>query len=73
MSTHTVTQLVLTALVVLWSARLALFLFKRIKKYGKDSRFDKFRDDLLELFLVYNMSVRGRCTYQGCQPTAADV
>ncbi|KAK0524844.1 hypothetical protein OC834_005378 [Tilletia horrida] len=37
-------QLLMTSLTVLWAARLGSFLFARISKEGKDSRFDGLRD-----------------------------
>jgi len=38
-------QLLMTSLTVLWAARLGSFLFARISKEGKDSRFDGLRDN----------------------------
>ncbi len=35
--------LVVAAMVIVWCSRLGLFLFKRISKDGKDSRFDKIK------------------------------
>ena len=39
----TLPQIVLSVLVFLWGIRLALYLFQRILKIGKDDRFDKIR------------------------------
>lgn len=39
------TQVVVTLLVVAWSVRLGSFLFIRVLKTGKDSRFDELKDD----------------------------
>ncbi|MCO5598402.1 hypothetical protein L7F22_052497 [Adiantum nelumboides] len=41
-------QIVLTALVVIWGSRLALFLLFRILQWGEDRRFDDKRDNLLK-------------------------
>lgn len=45
-------QILLTVLVVLWGVRLATYLLVRIIKIGKDSRFDKIRENRLA-FLVF--------------------
>lgn len=49
-------QLIITATVVVWAARLAWFLLGRIGRVGKDSRFDKHRDNLVNMFLIFAMS-----------------
>ena len=36
-------SLLLLALVIIWAARLGIFLFTRIRKAGKDSRFDEIK------------------------------
>ena len=38
-------QVVVTLLVVAWAVRLGSFLFIRVLKTGKDSRFDELKDD----------------------------
>ena len=38
-------QWLLVALVALWSGRLGLFLFRRVKRAGKDGRFDDIKPD----------------------------
>jgi len=43
-------QLVLTAMVLIWCIRLGSFLFARIHKAGKDSRFDKIKHRLPRFF-----------------------
>ncbi|CAK9225560.1 unnamed protein product [Sphagnum troendelagicum] len=45
-------QIVLTAFVVVWGMRLAIFLLLRILAWGKDQRFDDKRDNLLK-FAVF--------------------
>ena len=39
-------SILLLALVVVWAARLGLFLFRRIQKAGKDARFDEIKPSL---------------------------
>lgn len=51
-------QVLVTAMVLLWAARLGSFLVKRIHAVGKDSRFDKMRGVLVTMFLVFSLSVR---------------
>jgi steroid 5-alpha reductase family enzyme len=36
-------SILLSALVVVWAARLGIFLFRRIQKAGKDARFDEIK------------------------------
>lgn len=48
-------QVVLTALVLLWSARLALFLLYRILLWGKDSRFDDKRESVPYLAFFWTL------------------
>lgn len=45
-------QLVATLFVMTWALRLGLFLFTRVLRLGKDSRFDSVKDKPL-LFLQY--------------------
>eukprot|EP00250_Pteridium_aquilinum_P008647 c18100_g1_i1 orf=874-1854(-) len=45
-------QIVLTAFVVIWGSRLAIFLLLRILQWGEDRRFDDKREDLLK-FAVF--------------------
>lgn len=51
-------QLIASALVVLWAARLGTFLFQRVMKVGKDSRFDEIKQKPL--------SFLGAWFLQGC-------
>lgn len=51
-------QLIASALVVLWAARLGTFLFQRVMKVGKDSRFDDIKQKPL--------SFLGAWFLQGC-------
>lgn len=43
-------KLVLSAMVVIWASRLGSFLFQRIKKAGKDPRFDDIKPKPLSFF-----------------------
>lgn len=42
------TQIFIALLITFWGIRLAAYLFSRILKTGKDSRFDSSREDLLK-------------------------
>lgn len=42
---ETLTQTLVYAMVILWSIRISTFLFIRVKKTGRDKRFDEMRDD----------------------------
>lgn len=46
-------SVVLTALVCVWAARLGSFLFARIKRDGKDGRFDKIKADWLRFLMTW--------------------
>ena len=37
--------------------RLGVFLFRRISAVGRDSRFDKHRDVMVNMFLMFSLSV----------------
>jgi steroid 5-alpha reductase family enzyme len=50
-------QIVLTAFVVVWGMRLAIFLLLRILAWGKDQRFDDKRDNLLKFALFWLFQV----------------
>ncbi len=39
------TQIIIALLITIWGIRLAAYLFSRILKIGKDSRFDGIRED----------------------------
>ncbi|MBT8241068.1 MAG: DUF1295 domain-containing protein [Acidimicrobiia bacterium] len=42
-------------LVIIWSARLGSFLFRRIRRDGKDGRFDKIKTDPLRFFMAWTI------------------
>jgi len=43
------------ALVLVWAARLGTFLFRRVKKAGKDDRFDEIKPSLLRFLNVWTI------------------
>lgn len=47
--------LLLVALVVIWAARLGSFLFNRIKKAGKDDRFDELKPSFIRFLNVWTI------------------
>jgi steroid 5-alpha reductase family enzyme len=54
-STFAPRQLLIAAMVALWSARLGIFLFRRVKQDGKDGRFDAIKPDGGRFFIVWNV------------------
>ncbi len=46
---------VIAVFVMLWSARLATFLFRRVRKSGKDGRFDEIKKNPVRFFNVWNI------------------
>lgn len=48
-------SLILGIMVIVWAMRLGPFLFLRIKKDGRDSRFDKIKKDPVRFFNVWNI------------------
>ena len=50
-----VRSILLAALVVIWAARLGSFLFRRIKKAGKDDRFDEFKPSFIRFLIVWTI------------------
>jgi len=48
-------SLLLLALVVVWATRLGTFLFRRIRRAGKDSRFDEIKPSFLRFLNVWNL------------------
>ncbi len=48
-------SLLLLALVVIWAARLGTFLFRRIRKAGKDARFDGIKPSFLRFLLAWTV------------------
>ena len=50
-----VARLLLSALVVIWAARLGTFLFRRICKAGKDARFDTIKTSFSRFLLTWTL------------------
>jgi len=48
-------SILLAALVILWAIRLGMFLFGRIKKAGKDDRFDKIKPSFIRFLNVWTI------------------
>ena len=48
-------SILLLALVVIWAARLGTFLFRRIRKAGKDTRFDEIKSSFLRFLNTWTL------------------
>ncbi len=48
-------SILLAVLVVVWAARLGTFLFRRIKKAGKDDRFDELKPSFIRFLNVWTI------------------
>lgn len=48
-------SLLLSALVVIWAIRLSVFLFRRIRKAGKDDRFDAIKPSFIRFLSVWTI------------------
>ena len=48
-------SILLLALVVIWAARLGTFLFRRIRKAGKDARFDEIKPSFLRFLTTWTL------------------
>lgn len=48
-------SILLAALVVIWAARLGAFLFRRVKKAGKDDRFDELKPSFIRFLNVWTI------------------
>ncbi len=46
---------VAAAMVIVWAARLGTFLFRRIRREGKDSRFDEIKASSLRFFMSWTI------------------
>lgn len=47
--------IILLIVVVLWAGRLATYLFRRIRKAGKDDRFDEIKHSPLRFFMTWTL------------------
>jgi steroid 5-alpha reductase family enzyme len=50
-----ISSLLLAGMVVTWAARLGTFLFARIRKHGRDSRFDQIKPDKYRFFSAWTL------------------
>jgi steroid 5-alpha reductase family enzyme len=48
-------SILLWALIVIWAVRLGTFLFRRIRKAGKDDRFDELKPSLIRFLNVWTI------------------
>ncbi|MDA8639623.1 DUF1295 domain-containing protein [Flavobacteriaceae bacterium] len=48
-------SIVLGSLILIWAARLSSFLFLRVKKVGKDRRFDKIKTNFTRFMLAWTL------------------
>jgi len=48
-------SILLLALVVIWAGRLGTFLFRRIRKAGKDARFDELKTSLMRFLSTWTL------------------
>ncbi|MEM9158273.1 MAG: DUF1295 domain-containing protein [Verrucomicrobiota bacterium] len=48
-------SVILFAMVFLWSARLAMFLFRRVRRAGKDGRFDDLKTSFVRFFGAWTL------------------
>jgi steroid 5-alpha reductase family enzyme len=48
-------SILLLALVVIWAARLGIFLFRRIQRTGKDSRFDQIKPSFIRFLSFWTL------------------
>lgn len=48
-------SLLLAAMVVIWAARLGMFLFRRVHRAGKDDRFDDLKPSLVRFLNVWTI------------------
>ncbi len=47
--------LIVAAMVIVWTLRLGLFLFRRIEREGRDARFDEIKVDPLRFLLAWTL------------------
>ena len=46
---------IVAAMVVVWAARLGSFLFRRVRRDGRDGRFDRIKTDPLRFFMTWTL------------------
>lgn len=49
-------SLVIGGLIMIWALRLGSFLFRRVKRVGKDDRFDRIKNDFLAFLMTWTLS-----------------
>lgn len=47
--------LIVAAMVIIWAARLGTFLFRRIRRDGRDGRFDEIKTSPLRFFMTWTL------------------
>ena len=47
--------LIAAAMVIIWAVRLGTFLFRRIRRDGRDGRFDEIKTDPLRFFMAWSL------------------
>ena len=47
--------LIVWAMVIVWAVRLGSFLFRRVRRTGKDGRFDQIKTDPLRFFMTWTL------------------
>ncbi len=47
--------IIVAAMVAIWSARLGAFLFRRVRRDGKDGRFDEIKTNPLRFFMTWTI------------------
>jgi steroid 5-alpha reductase family enzyme len=48
-------SLLMAGMVALWTCRLSIFLFVRVLSAGKDSRFDKIKENFWRFFVTWTL------------------
>ncbi len=46
---------IVAVMVVMWAARLGSFLFRRVRRDGRDGRFDRIKTDPLRFFMTWTL------------------
>ncbi|MFA5745546.1 MAG: DUF1295 domain-containing protein [archaeon] len=52
-STHDAVRIILLLMILLWALRLGSYLFYRINKIGRDTRFDDIRNNFFKFFMFW--------------------
>ncbi len=54
-STRDARTITLTLMIMVWSGRLGIFLFRRVRNAGKDSRFDKIKQNPAQFLMAWTV------------------